>query len=247
MHIHLPKPLHGWRELIGEVGVIVLGILIALAAEQAIEWAHWRHKAEQATEALRSGLEVNALNAIEQQVSGACIDRQLADLEARLTASGPYRPAPSFRENTTSLPFTVRAPTRPWTDDTWKVITSEGVATHLPASVRDRVNLTYGSLDTIRSYAREAEPLLWRLNSLALPMVSDPASRLRLAQDIEELRGRENQMTLVASQLEGGIADLGMMPSAARIRRSIDEESGTITFCRSHGLPLSPIKPIHSD
>ena len=32
MHFHLPKPLHGWREFAGEVGVIVLGVLIALGA-----------------------------------------------------------------------------------------------------------------------------------------------------------------------------------------------------------------------
>lgn len=30
MHFHLPKPLHGWREFVGEVGIIVLGGLIAL-------------------------------------------------------------------------------------------------------------------------------------------------------------------------------------------------------------------------
>ena len=30
MHIHLPKPLHGWRVFVGEVAIIVLGVLIAL-------------------------------------------------------------------------------------------------------------------------------------------------------------------------------------------------------------------------
>ena len=29
MHLHLPKPLHGWRAFVGEVGIIVLGVLIA--------------------------------------------------------------------------------------------------------------------------------------------------------------------------------------------------------------------------
>ena len=42
MHFHLPKPLHGWREFAGEVGIIVLGVLIALGAEQLVEAAHWR-------------------------------------------------------------------------------------------------------------------------------------------------------------------------------------------------------------
>jgi len=30
MHFRLPKPLHGWREFAGEVGIIVIGVLIAL-------------------------------------------------------------------------------------------------------------------------------------------------------------------------------------------------------------------------
>ena len=42
MDIHKPKPVRHWRELLTEVGVIVLSVCIALAAEQAVEWAHWR-------------------------------------------------------------------------------------------------------------------------------------------------------------------------------------------------------------
>ncbi len=30
MHLHLPKPLHGWREFPGEVGIIVIGVPLAL-------------------------------------------------------------------------------------------------------------------------------------------------------------------------------------------------------------------------
>lgn len=33
-HFHIPRPLHGWREFVGEVGIIVLGVLIALGFEQ---------------------------------------------------------------------------------------------------------------------------------------------------------------------------------------------------------------------
>jgi len=42
MHVHLPKPLHGWRAFVGEVGIIVVGVLIALGAEQMVEALHWR-------------------------------------------------------------------------------------------------------------------------------------------------------------------------------------------------------------
>ena len=32
----LPKPLHCWREFAGEVAIIVMGVLIALGAEQVV-------------------------------------------------------------------------------------------------------------------------------------------------------------------------------------------------------------------
>ena len=33
LHIHRPKPLHGWSEFAGEAGIIVIGVLIARGAE----------------------------------------------------------------------------------------------------------------------------------------------------------------------------------------------------------------------
>jgi len=56
MHFHLPKPLHGWREFIGEVGIIVLGVLIALGAEQVIDNLHWRNEVKQTRQALDAEL-----------------------------------------------------------------------------------------------------------------------------------------------------------------------------------------------
>ena len=52
MHFHLPKPLHGWREFAGEVGIIVIGVLIALGAEQMVEAVHARNQEHQRLERL---------------------------------------------------------------------------------------------------------------------------------------------------------------------------------------------------
>jgi len=37
MDIHKPKPVHSWREFLSEILVVVTGIAIALAGEQAIQ------------------------------------------------------------------------------------------------------------------------------------------------------------------------------------------------------------------
>ena len=56
MHFHLPKPLHGWRAFVGEVGIIVLGVLIALAAEQLAETLHWRAEVRDAKLAIHQDM-----------------------------------------------------------------------------------------------------------------------------------------------------------------------------------------------
>ena len=56
MHFHLPKPLHGWREFAGEVGIIVLGVLIALGAEQLVEALHWRTEVRDAKSAIHQDM-----------------------------------------------------------------------------------------------------------------------------------------------------------------------------------------------
>jgi len=56
MHFHLPKPLHGWRAFAGEVGIIVLGVLIALAAEQLAETLHWRAEVRDAKLAIHQDM-----------------------------------------------------------------------------------------------------------------------------------------------------------------------------------------------
>src|SRR6185312_14058686 len=59
MHVHLPKPLHGWREFVGEVGIIVLGVLIALGAGQVVESLHFRHEQHDTLERLFRESRVN--------------------------------------------------------------------------------------------------------------------------------------------------------------------------------------------
>ena len=44
MDIRKPKAIRNWREMLTEVGTIVLGVSIALAAEQGVEYIHWRNQ-----------------------------------------------------------------------------------------------------------------------------------------------------------------------------------------------------------
>lgn len=92
MHFHLPKPLHGWREFAGEVGVIVLGVLIALGLEQIVQSIHERNIAAEARENVRDEAALN-LSAIRDRIDvQPCIERRLDELSRILfgQAMAPY-------------------------------------------------------------------------------------------------------------------------------------------------------------
>jgi inhibitor of KinA sporulation pathway (predicted exonuclease) len=80
MHVHMPKPLHGWREFLGEVGIIVVGVLIALAGEQAVETYHWHHVVAEQRAALHEEIRDNLSSAKARVLQEPCFQRRLRDL-----------------------------------------------------------------------------------------------------------------------------------------------------------------------
>jgi hypothetical protein len=123
MHFHLPKPLHGWREFVGEVGIIVIGVLIALGAEQLIERLQWRDKVQETTVQLNAELHRDALSAYDWLVVAPCVDEQLQAIDAALaSARQTHRLQPT-------PPFT--PPLEIFTEDTWLNARALQVADHL--------------------------------------------------------------------------------------------------------------------
>jgi hypothetical protein len=80
MHFHLPKPLHGWREFAGEVGIIVIGVLIALCAEQVVEEIHFRNAVASERTALHEALRAELAEPAGRLTQEPCIRRRLDEL-----------------------------------------------------------------------------------------------------------------------------------------------------------------------
>jgi hypothetical protein len=125
MDIHKPKPWHGWREFLKEYVIIVVGVLTALAAEQGVEWLHWRHEVASARETLRPeylriirqvGVRVAQSPCIAARVDALNDILDQANLSGRLPPIGP-----------------VLQPTRdPWTLRGWEAVVSDQVLPHIP-------------------------------------------------------------------------------------------------------------------
>lgn len=88
MNINLPKPLHGWRDFAGEVGIIVLGVLIALSAEQFVQWIHGRQDVAQLRAALKGELADDRARWEYMSAADRCTLRRLEALD-RWVATAP--------------------------------------------------------------------------------------------------------------------------------------------------------------
>ncbi len=88
MHFHLPKPLHGWREFTGEVAIIVLGVLLALAAEQVVERFSWGERARSAREAMSKELLWDDGPQVYQRAAlHDCLQAKLNDIRSAVEAN----------------------------------------------------------------------------------------------------------------------------------------------------------------
>ena len=238
MHFHLPKPMHGWREFTGEVGIIVVGVLIALGAEQVVETLHWRQAAGAARDSVGEEMQDQYFAAAEMAIAQPCIDRQLELIEKAVIAPGPYRPVPSYTEG--AFRFAFRGPARAWSDHVWQSVSNDGTVAHFDRKTRLGLAEFYGLVEYIRAKNAEADMLRLRLSALSQPIEPDAAARAGLVADIEQARGLYQIMALVSNQVLGQGEALGVRPEPENLR---PEKSGTIKFCRARHLPLGRVNP----
>lgn len=172
MHFHLPKPLHGWREFVGEVGIIVIGVLIALGAEQLVEGWQWRNKVHETTKQLNAELYRDARAAYAGLVVGPCLDQQLGAIDAALAT------ARQTGRVQATVPFT--PPLHVFTEDTWLNARGLEVADHLSAGqIRTYSRLFFfprdlgGSVVELHKEGAELRPLARGIAPVSTEEVGD--------------------------------------------------------------------------
>jgi hypothetical protein len=129
MEIHKPKPVHSWRELLAEIGVVVIGVCIALAAEQSVEALHWRAKVADAETALRRELSNNLAYAGGQLVMKDCATKYFARMESAVAS---HRSDTLRQLAAMGPPFT----SNPWVVESWTAAINSQIPDHIS---RDRL------------------------------------------------------------------------------------------------------------
>ena len=226
MHFHLPKPLHGWRAFAGEVGIIVIGVLIALAAEQVVEWVHWRNQVADARQALDREVAYD-LGAVEKrQEEGPCIDRRLREIRSLLTGStSGLRSVPRSQLGQPQL-------WRPRTD-VWQVAVAGQTAEHMPLATRLGYAGLYGGFQW---YAQKAEDETDAWSVLA--ELDDPGTLG--AENLASVRQARSRAQVAADKMDANLPRIIAAGARLEIKpATVEETSLTADSIKSLCAPLS--------
>lgn len=167
MHFHLPKPLHGWRAFVGEVGIIVLGVLIALSAEQFVDTLRWHEKARGAEAAMRLELSGDdGPQAYGRLLIGACLDEQLTRIHDGLG----HVPPNELRQWIASY----APPFRTWDSEAWKAVVASDVGSHMSPDRLIRWSSPYRIMPMLSEHNIQESDLSSELHE-ALPPSGNPS------------------------------------------------------------------------
>jgi len=213
MRFHLPKPLHGWRQFAGEVGIIVLGVLIALGFGQIVEAWQWREELGTTRQALANELAASARQAAERLAVEDCLHRRIGELERRLNASNvQWRadPMPVGREakldphwDNLSMPRVYVVPLWGWSQDAWDTAKSSAALDHMSHKEIASYSDVYGEIAAIRDLQAQELLLESGLSFLSTDQQLDNRSRL----DALGKLGQLDALNSVNAGLSGLITD----------------------------------------
>lgn len=178
MHFHVPKPLHGWREFVGEVAIIVLGVLIALGAEAAVQSIEWRHKVGAAVADMNNELgSGDGPEAYERLALHACVAAHLERLRASVEQGD--------RAESRKLIDQFWLPNRTWDSLARDAANTADVAAHMPHERMLQYRIAYEMVPDMQRLAEKELADLGRFR--ALPASGGPLTTNEKLSEIDAI------------------------------------------------------------
>jgi hypothetical protein len=136
-----------WRAFLGEVGIIVLGVLVALGIGELADEFRWDARAKDTVRSVRAEWAQNGGVFEERLLVQPCLDRRLSQLKSIVREARQSGRIPHLGE-------IGRPPVRPVTSDTWKQATASEVLLHIDAKQGRLFNAGYSQAEDYASNVR---------------------------------------------------------------------------------------------
>lgn len=154
MDIHKPKPVHNLREFFSEITIIVIGVLIALGLEQAVEAWHWQQEVTQGREHLREEIRYNERVYAHRVRVAPCVRANvnaLKSLVADLRAGQRVGPVAQFASPNNG----------PIQHEIWNSLNAAQVMVHFPKDELHQYSMFYQGREDAE-YFMDRESRAWR-------------------------------------------------------------------------------------
>jgi hypothetical protein len=199
MDIHKPKPWHGFREFLKEYAIIVIGVLTALAFDQAAEWLRWQHEVQVGREHLRQEITFNERVYAHRVDVAPCVRKNLSALRAvvaHLRSGYAVDPIPDF----------ISPENGPIRREIWNSLSAAQVLVHFPKAELQLYSQFYQDRED-DEYFMDRESRAWRLLHL---LEGDPNKLSK--QDISALWvavGEADEMSRGVATISRSQVDVG--------------------------------------
>jgi len=187
---HQEKPIHGWADFLKEVGTIVLGVLIALAAEQAVDAWTWHKEVAIVEDSLNDELSDSIFAAEERIKITDCQRRTLDALDDLADRSG----------GTLVIRNTPVSRNRVWGSAAWDAAVASGTLAHMPHDTRNTYSELYGFVRLFRDLNIRQQELWASVNAYRRERPFSDTSRDRFVETVAQLRSLTGVMNLGAQQ-----------------------------------------------
>ena len=237
------SPSMGWRAFWSEIVIVVLGVVIALAANETVQDWSWRSKVKDGEARLREDTALIFARSAERYATAPCVDAQLEALIGRVMDSGErLDPAPIHAIYNQQLVLV--SPLRSFRFPTWDALVADGTAIHMSRERQAMYSRLGDSMSSMRLSMEEFMRLRARLLVLGHPIVLDVVTRNQLLTDLEALRAMNAADARSLGQEMHLIAQQDLAPSADRVEQLL--ATGVGKFCREQGLPLADWRDVSS-
>jgi hypothetical protein len=235
MDVHKPKVVTNWRELLKEWGIIVLGVLTALLAEQAVQSIDWHHKVNAALADMDNELgSGDGPQAYARLAMHDCLAKRLNSIRSAVERGD--------RAQSTALIDSIWLPERTYDSLAREAATASDVASHMPHERMLQYRIIY---EVIPDMDRLSDRELVDLSRLrALPRSGgalETPERLAATAAVEALRvdndaiSREARFALQHMRLNKLKLD------TAFVRENVEEARPHYPGCLTHAPQVGPI------
>lgn len=214
--IHKPKPWHNLREFLKEYGIIVLGVLTALGAEQAVESLHWRHQVEAGEAALREDIRVLIADGATREALSPCLDRRLRAVAAVLDEAAAKGRLPAVGQLGT--PGVLR-----WSLQSWDALVAAQTPAHMSHDDMTFYGGEYATAQLMKNWNHEEQDAWAGLYTIVGPgRTFGDAEQATVRYSLSRAVLAAKTMRQVAAQMRDGIEKAGILSPAeiSDIRRT---------------------------